>query len=566
MGRVRSIDIGSETIKAVQMDGSKGTFVLRRSLLAPIGDAARLPESPEKRKLIAKRVKEALKEGRVKSGKASASVAGKSSTIRYMKVPPVPLWRLNMMVEFEAREQLAKGAACTFDHRILELPYSPSQMIVLVGVVQEQAAFELMETIRSAGIEEVALDLSSTAVFNAYRHLHGVQMGKTTLFVDVGAEESHLVIERNGCLYFARTLMTGGRRFTDAVAQATGLDQPQAEKLKLEEGRISTATPDKSANENPTAAEKMNLALMREASSFAASLEASLMYAKTQTGIKDLAADRLVLSGGGAELNGLMEFLERRLKVTTAERFDPLRNLVARDKDIPPEDLRRMAVVLGTAVGQLHASAFSLDLLPASAKQKREFLRHDIFLYYAIAVLLGALGMHIYTKVAWYLGLKKGLAEREAVLQLDAQQLDEYKMVKEESEWLQLDLNALLERVYSGRDILRVNSVFRKITPDNIRIISMTVDPPKILDEKSFPAGGSFQETRRLFVRGMASSSESDRAAVETVTKFSEDLKKTAKDLFASTETVYISFEIMQDAGAFHKEFILLLELGEVQG
>ena len=565
MARVRSIDAGSETIKAVLLEQSGGAFVLKRSLFEPIGDAARLPDGPEKKKLIAKHIGEALRTGKLRTDAAVAMMPGRSGTIRYMKVPPVPQWRLKLLVEFEAKEQLAKGAACAYDHRILELPYSPTQMVVLVSVVQEQAANETIDLLRNAGIDEVDLDLSTTAVFNAYRYLHGVEEDKTTLFVDIGAEETHLVIEKNGHLYFARTLMSGGRRFTQAVATATGLAFPEAEELKLKEGEVQAAVEEGSEGDTP--GKKANLALMREASSLAASLEASLMYAKTQTGLKELTPERLVLAGGGAELKGLLEFLGRRLKTAKAERFEPTRNLQVRDACPAPEVLRRMAGVLGTAIARIEPKAFSLDLLPDALKQRQEFFKHDIYLYYAVAVLLGALGMFVYREVSTYLQMDHGITERRAVLKKDTEALENYDVLKEETQWQQLDLNALLERVYSGRDILRVMSIFRKKTPQEIRLVEVAVDPPaKLVDAAKFPAGGSFQETRRLFVRGVAESKLSDRAAVDTVTLFAKELKDAAPDLFPSVETVYISFDVVKVADTFQKEFVLLLELGEVGG
>ena len=501
---------------------------------------------------------------RLLSGSAVSTIPGRTGTIRYMKVPPVPPWRLKMLVEFEAKEQLAKGAPCSFDHRILELPYSPVQMVVLVGVVQEHASDDAIGLLRNIGVDDIDLDLSSTAVFNAYRYLHGTDGEKTTLFVDIGAEETHLVIERDGHLYFVRTLASGGRRFTQAVAQAAGVSPAEAEEMKRRDGDVLAAA--EQSGEPGSAEQKMNLALVREASALAASLEASLMYARTQTGLKELAPQRLVLAGGGGELKGLLEFLKRRLKVEKAEFFDPAPKLAFKGEAPPPEDLRRMALVLGAAVSRIHPTAFALDLLPETTKNRREFFRRGIYLYYAAAVVAAALGMHLYSNITSWLRLKENFARHERLLQEDAVRNNEYEVLKEETQWLQLDLNAVLERVYSGRDILRVLSIFRKMTPAEIRLVELSVEPPKVLDRLKYPPGESFQQTRRLFVRGWAESTVSDRDAVGMVTRFAENLKKNASDLFPNIETVYISWDVNQEGKAFLKEFVLLLELGEVKG
>ena len=554
MARQKALDVGNDSICVVDLAKQGAKWVLHKWAVLPLGEAGLLPDDEAKHGLMARKVKEAAKAARLRLSGSVTALPGRSSTIRYMRVPPVPAWRLEMLARYEATEELAKGAACAHDHQILALPYSPGQMVVLVGVAQEQAAEDRLSLVRAAGAEDVGLDLATTAVFNAYNRLHGSVEDKTTLFVDIGAEETHVVIERNSRLIFARTLTSGSRRITQALMQALSLNYQDAERLKRDIG----THPEQSDLEDDR--KQAALTLLREISTLASNIEASIMFAQSQTLQKSLAPDRLVIAGGGAELPGLVDFLARRFKAD-AELFNPGPNLLIKAKTTPGEaELRCMALALGLAIGRLDADGFGLDLLPERYKRRALFFGRDIYLYYAAGALLVALGLGAYRGAARYLNMARLVSEEKRVVKQDEQLQQRYEEALGRVAEAEAGIHALLDRVYSGEDVLRVLSVLKKKTPPEIHLTRMTVEPEGL---EEVPKGGTFQETRRLYVRGVARSRKSDEDAIARVRSFAGSLRPRGDGggLFSLVEMVYLEFDERKVEDTYFKEFVIMLEV-----
>lgn len=555
MARQKAIDIGNDSICAVELAKQGDRWVLRRWAVLPLEETGLLPDDDGKRGLVARKVKDTAKAARIGLSGVAAALPGRSSTVRYMRVPPVPAWRLEMLVRYQATEELVKGTAYAHDHRILALPYAPGQMVVLVGVTQEQAAEDRLSLIREAGGEDVELDLATTAVFNAYNRLHRGVPDKTTLFIDIGAEETHVVIEKNDQLFFARTLTTGSRRITQTLMQEMRLGYQEAERLKRSIGiQQDQAGLDDSRKQAA-------LTLLREVSTLASNVEASIMFAQSQTLQKDLKPQRVVIAGGGAELPGLCEFLSRRFKADV-ELFKPGANLEIKTKDAPSEaQLRSMALALGLAIGRLDAEGFTLDLLPGKYKRRALFFSRDIYLYYAGAALLAALSLFTYRGVARYLGMKQFVAEEQRIVSQDEMLRRRYDEASQRVAEVEADIHALLDRVYSGEDVLRVLSVLKKKTPPEIYLTKMTVEPEGLAEEE-FLRGGTFQETRRLYIRGVAHSGKDDEDAIAKVRSYAGSLRGAESGLFSVVEIVYLEFDEHKVEDTFVKEFVVMLEVG----
>src|SRR5204862_204951 len=92
------VTIGSRTIRVLEVKKQKtGGWQVTKALIAPIDDPAASD---------AKRVSEARAALKTARSKAAALVglSGKDLIIRYTQVPPVPDWRLEMLMNFEIQE------------------------------------------------------------------------------------------------------------------------------------------------------------------------------------------------------------------------------------------------------------------------------------------------------------------------------------------------------------------------------------------------------------------------------------------------------------------------------
>ncbi len=109
----------------------------------------------------------------------------------------------------------------------------------MIGMLKEAAATDLLAMGRAGGLGEVEIDLEALALYNAYFHGHGFDTDKTVLIADIGADDLTVLLCRNGGLYFARTVMGAGRRFTQVLADELKVELEEAETLKVGQAEIS---------------------------------------------------------------------------------------------------------------------------------------------------------------------------------------------------------------------------------------------------------------------------------------------------------------------------------------
>jgi len=247
---VTGADIGASGIRAVRLTRRSGQLELFAGAATELPfragpqsregrrDSERRTESPEQLREIRTNLASLLRQGPFRSGRSVLGLSGRAGLMRYLQVPPVPPWKMEMMMKYEVEEQSAAQERSAFDYRILDLPDVGGQLTVMLAMVQERRLRGRIDVARRAGLPRGDVDFNTLGLFNAYVYGHGAEAGRTVLLVDIGADTLGIVVVRDGLLYFARSVPGGGARFTAAVAEAAGLTLEEAENLKREKGRI----------------------------------------------------------------------------------------------------------------------------------------------------------------------------------------------------------------------------------------------------------------------------------------------------------------------------------------
>ena len=239
MSTTAGIDIGSEAIKGVVLKAEKtGPVEVIGAGTMPIADLTRMPESPDRALAIGEKLRELVRSARLRAETRRVGASGGRTSIRYLQIPPVPPWRLEMLVKYEVEERAEEKEANCSDYHIMDVPESNGQYTVIIGMCRESYATELLGQARSGGLGEIEIDLEALALYSAYYHGHGFDADKTVAVADIGADDLTVLICKNGALYYARTLLGGGRRFTQNLADDLKLDWSEADDLKKTSAEI----------------------------------------------------------------------------------------------------------------------------------------------------------------------------------------------------------------------------------------------------------------------------------------------------------------------------------------
>jgi Tfp pilus assembly PilM family ATPase len=267
-------------------------------------------------------------------------------------------------------------------------------------------------------------------------------------YANIGQVQTEVAVGLKGGLLFARSITVGGKLFTDAVSQATGLSPVQAEVRKHADCGL---------RETDACFENLRGAADRWVSQF----NACMGVYRSQFQDRKFTPSRLVITGGGAQLRGLKEYLAAKLfmpVVTSAE----LGNI--------PENYRSHVggydLAFGLAVTALHAGATYLSLLPGDLKDEVVFRAKKPWWILAAVLLTGAMGLYSGTGV--YLLQRDGTQ-----LEYERDQLKKREQIDKHIQDLKLIAAQTLTNSVPLSDLLMNGPLAREM----LSLVASTVDP-----------------------------------------------------------------------------------------
>jgi len=374
------IDIGNHAIKIawLQRKGASTRAVrLFRATLSGDEDVVRMQG--------------ALQRAGIRGGPGLLGITGRDLIVRYTHVPPVPDWRLKLLMQFEINEVSGQsGGEVAADFRRLALPVESDEETVLVALARDTWLRPRLDAVRGSGIKADGGCPNSVALFNAFLAHGSYSDGETTYLVNIGRDNIDMALQRDGELLFARNMAGGGQMFTESIMGTFGLREPKAEKNKVTKGDL---TPKGKAQYADATGEKLANAMQGPAGQLVSMIQSTVMICRAQTRISDLNVDRVLLCGGTAQMKGLRDYFGANMSVPV-ELFNPvdeldLSALPAEDADELGDAPLDFATAVGLAETLLQPTAFRLEVLTEKEKTKRRFGQRTIWsLAAAVAALI----------------------------------------------------------------------------------------------------------------------------------------------------------------------------------
>lgn len=308
---VLGIDIGTSSIKVVQLRREKGRVVLETYgaiALGPyagveIGRATSLPAEK-----IGEALKDVIREANVTTKDAALSIPYSSSLISLVKLPASVETQLATVMPIEARKYIPVPInEVLLDWFVVTGGKQAGQdgkiEVLLVAIHNDTIAkFRAM-----AADAELQVAFFEIEVFSAVRAAleHGLA---PVAVVDMGAATTKFYVVERGLIRESHIINHGAQDLTLAASRALGITVAQAEERKRKYGL--SAVPE---NDMKQSLELSLTPLVSEVARTASTWE--------QSHNQSLSA--LVLTGGGATLKGLKEFMQQKIQneIRTADAF-----------------------------------------------------------------------------------------------------------------------------------------------------------------------------------------------------------------------------------------------------
>src|SRR5438128_2343902 len=304
------------------------------------------------------------------------SVPGQSGLARFVKLPPVEEKKIPDIVRFEAKQQIPFNLEeVVWDYQKLSSGvvtdgFAMETEIGLFAIKRETVA-KYLQHFKDVNVEVHVVQMAPLSLCNYLSFdllLKDPGMApeeaaaarkKCIVALDIGADNSNLVITDGERIIWQRPIPLGGNHFTRALTKDLKLTFAKAEHLK----RNAVKSPD---------LKKILAALKPVLNDFVSEVQRSLGYF-TNTH-RDATIQYMIGLGNAFRLPGLQKYLQEKLqlevrKLQKIQRLDGEETVTAAPQYV--ENVLSFAVAHGLALQGLKATRLQTNLLPPEIAQER---------------------------------------------------------------------------------------------------------------------------------------------------------------------------------------------------
>lgn len=184
------------------------------------------------------------------------SLPTNSVIVRHVELPSMPNQRLSEVIKYEAESHIPFPIEdVILDYHVLEQTDEGTR--VLLVVVKNEKLEKYLEVLRNVELRPELVDISAFSLFNLYQKLKprvgDDEESSPKVLVDIGHDNTDIIIFRDETLYYARSASVAGRSMTEAISEELDVGLDEAENLKIDYGNVPLADSAREAAEVPEA-------------------------------------------------------------------------------------------------------------------------------------------------------------------------------------------------------------------------------------------------------------------------------------------------------------------------
>ncbi len=289
------LDLGTSSVKLVELTQAAGGFELERLALVPLGHG-------EQETTVARAISMILESETVQNRRVATSVSGSHVAVRVLRFPHLSKAEIEGAVWYEGSQVIAFDIKDAYvDYSVLCAEEAKGEgdngkTDVLFVAANKPEVDWRTDLITQAGLEPRFVGVDMLVLLDAA--LMEPDAPATIAVLHVGASSTGVGVTQGGATPFARDLEIGGNAFTEVIAKTLNVPVSEAETIKVT--RVGW-TP-----EVESAVEDVTRRLVGE-------IHRSMMYYQTRShGAK---VDKIYLCGGSSRLCGLREAVEESLDI-----------------------------------------------------------------------------------------------------------------------------------------------------------------------------------------------------------------------------------------------------------
>jgi type IV pilus assembly protein PilM len=325
-----TIDIGSYAIKAAQ--GKAGKAVkLERTVEVPNTLGLTIPTDDVSAEKMGGMIANMFTDHSLAHTDVRLSLPETLVSTKIISIPSLSDAELASAIQWQAEQHIPIPLEeLSLEYQVIYRPEKidkGEQMRVLLVGVRKSIVDKYLDVFLRAGLEPTILETQTLSLFRA---LQPQESDPVTMIVHIGATTTDIAIVAASELRFVYTHSTAGQVLTRTLEQGLQLDARQAEQYKRTYGLDATQLQG-----------KIRDLLLPALRVFLLEMQKAMQFFGSQ--MPGQAVQRVMLSGGGAQLPGLGEFITEQLGVET----QVIAPFATASGEIPQANQAAFAVAMG---------------------------------------------------------------------------------------------------------------------------------------------------------------------------------------------------------------------------
>ncbi len=332
-----ALDIGASSIKCVKLERRNGTYALLAMDTRELPPEAIVADEIKDRDTVIFNIQSVIDNVDPRTKDIVVAVSGHGVITDKFTLDRKTGPEAEQAILFEAEQRAPYDLDdVTMDYHVLSEDEVNNKMDVLLVAARNDFLKQYLDLLTDANLRPVVVDTDAFAVLNAYELNYDIHPERVTALVNIGYDNTNVVFIKDGIYHSTRDVAAGGRIIFDTIQKEFRLNQELT--MKAIKGEMEASIDQ----------DMLKATIVTSAEELISGLEVAFSYFRSLAKVEKI--DWVVLSGGGALIPHLPEFLQSKLNIPI-EIANPLRN-IEYDPDIftniQPE---RVAPLLAVPIG-----------------------------------------------------------------------------------------------------------------------------------------------------------------------------------------------------------------------
>ncbi len=331
------VDVGSTSIKLVQLKEVKGGYELESLGLVPIPPEAIVDNSLMDTTAVVEAIS-GLVAGLARRNvrDVASSVSGNAVIIRKIMMTASTPEDVEAEIQWEAEQYIPFDINdVNIDFQVLGNDENdPSKMHVLLVASKKDIVNDYQAVFSEAGVKLVLLDVDAFALQNAFEMNYETDPEEVYALINIGSSMMNLNVIKAGMSLFIRDVQLGGSLYTEDIQKKMGVSFAEAERMKM--------VLDESSSED------LLESVSRINDTIAYEIRRSLDFYNSNA--LEGKINRVYLGGGAAKTMNLSSAISEKLSLPV-ELINPFAKIKLNEKDFDAAFINEVAPLMTVAVG-----------------------------------------------------------------------------------------------------------------------------------------------------------------------------------------------------------------------